>query len=362
MRTIFHTISIVSLLFFLFFYACQGDEAKQLPEEKKAVSVSASKVKSMDVPHFIAQTGTLLPDESVIVKSEAKGRIREICFEEGRKVREGTLLVKLDDAKIRAQIKRLNAQIEQHKIELALTEKTLERKKNLLRNDVISDQEFDDLTAQKAIGRSLIAQSEASLIEAQENLDDTRIRAPLDGITSERLVSEGDYMAVGDPVVTVVRINPLKVSVRIFEKFKKKIHRGMPVNITVDAFPGEVFNGKVYFISPEVDTKTRTFLVKAMVPNSGFRLNPGMFANISIEQERDGKALVVPWEAIVQLEDRAFLFTIEKKKARQVPVEVVKIFDDMAEVKGSLEPGQQVVIDGKFTVDDGDTVRILNMH
>ena len=223
---------------------------------------------------------------------------------------------------------------------------------------MLPEQELDDLVAQKGVDEALLQQAEAGLIVAQKNLEDTEIRAPFDGITSERLVAVGDYIAVGDPIVTVVQVSPLKVSIRMFEKFKEKIHLGMPVMIAVDAFPGETFSGSVYFISPDVDVATRTFLVKALVPNNDFRLNPGMFANISIEHEKHVDALVVPWESVVQMENSAFVFAIEGGKARRVPVAMLKLFGDRAEVAGDLRPGQHVIMDGKFTVEDGDPVSV----
>jgi membrane fusion protein (multidrug efflux system) len=132
----------------------------------------------------------------------------------------------------------------------------------------------------------------------------------------------------------------------------------MPVNIRVEAFPGEVFTGNVYFVSPKVDLKTRTFLVKAIVSNPDTMLNPGMFSNISIEYEKHKDAIIVPWDAIVQLEDSAFVFTINDKKAQRVSVSILKLFDDKAEVQGNLKSGQNVIIDGKFTVENGDKISI----
>jgi membrane fusion protein (multidrug efflux system) len=356
MKTIVQLKTAFLFLCLMFLLGCQGDKADQLSGENSRISVTAAQIETMDVHHYLKQTGTLLANETVLVKSEAQGKIKEICFEEGTKAGKGDILVKIEDVKLRAETKRLKAQIEQYKVQLANTEKTLKRKRRLLKGAVVPEQEFDDLAAQQGIEKAIIKQVQANLIIAQEKLDDTEIRSPFDGITSERLVSVGDYIAVGDPIVTVVQVDPLKVSIRIFEKFKEKIHIGMPAEVTVEAFHGEVFVGSVYFISPDVDVKTRTFLMKAIVPNPDNRLNPGMFANISIEYEKHKDAIIVPWEAVVQLEDRAFVFTIVENKAHQVPVTVLKVFDDKAEVAGSLTPGQQVILEGKFTVEEGDMV------
>jgi membrane fusion protein (multidrug efflux system) len=355
MKTKLHLTAVIFSCF-LFFNTCSNIDEQQTSVNDIGVSITVAQITTMDVSHFLTQTGTLFGNEEVLVKSEEKGKVKQICFKEGSKVKKNTVLVRLEDAKIRAEVKRLLAQIEQYKIQLARTEKTLKRNSDLLEEKVISDQKFDDLVAQKGIDLAVIEQAEASLLIAQKRLEDMEIRAPFDAVTAERLVAEGDYIAVGGPIVTVVQVDPLKVSIRIFEKFKKKIHIGMPVNISVEAFPEEVFTGSVYFISPNVDIKTRTFLVKALVPNPDTKLNPGMFANLSIEHENHKDATIVPWEAIVQLEDSTFVFTVINKKARRVPVDIIKLFNDMAEVKGKLEPGQDVIIDGKFTVEDGGKI------
>ncbi|MCP4716035.1 MAG: efflux RND transporter periplasmic adaptor subunit, partial [Deltaproteobacteria bacterium] len=163
---------------------------------------------------------------------------------------------------------------------------------------------------------------------------------------------------VGTPLVSVVQVSPVKVELRIFEKYKTSIKSDMDISVTVAAYPGEIFFGTICFVSPEVDPATRTFLIKALIANADRRLSPGMFAQVSMVHAVHNSALIVPWEAVVQLEDRAFVFTVEQGVARRVPVTVLKQFDDSAEVVGKLEPGRQVIIEGKFTVNEGDTLAV----
>jgi RND family efflux transporter MFP subunit len=258
------SISSQKVLFLLlccfFFQHCQRDKVNQSTGERLPIPVTVAQINTMDVPHSLKQVGTLQANETVMVKSETKGKIREISFEEGKAVKEGDLLIKLDDKKIKAEIMRLQAQMKQFTIQLDNTKKTLQRKKRLLKGDVLSEQEYDDLVAKKGIEETLIQQYQAQLIIAQDQLKDTEIGAPFDGITSERLVSMGDYIAVGDPIVKVVQTDPLKLSFSIPEKFKEKVHIKMPVTISVESFPGEFFTGTVYFVSPDVDVETRNFL------------------------------------------------------------------------------------------------------
>lgn len=328
----------------------QGDDA--------AVPVTAAPVIAEDVIHDLTQVGTLRGNEEVVVKSEIRGVVADILFTEGSSVEAGAPLVRLDDAKAAAEMRSAQAQLEQHRAELENIDTTLARKKKLLKGDALSRQELDDLLTRKRVTEALIAQAEARLTLARENLADTLIRAPFAGVASARLVAPGDFIEAGTAVVTVVQVAPVKAEVRVAEKHRQRISRGMEVAVAVDAFPGERFAGTVYFISPEADPATRTFLVKALLPNADRRLSPGMFCSVSIVIAVHRNALIVPWDAVVQLENSTLVFAVAGGRAREVPVRIEKLLGDRAEVTGDLAAGQQVIMEGKFTVADGGPVTV----
>ncbi|MBW1855519.1 MAG: efflux RND transporter periplasmic adaptor subunit, partial [Deltaproteobacteria bacterium] len=126
--------------------------------------------------------------------------------------------------------------------------------------------------------------------------------------------------------------------------------------VNVEAYPEEEFSGIIYFISPDIDTSTRTFMVKAKIPNQENKLNPGMFANATITTETHHNAMVIPWEALVVKEDETYVFRIDSNSAKKVPVKIILVFEGQAEVEGSLSPGASVVKEGKFSLKDGDKV------
>ena len=170
----------------------------------------------------------------------------------------------------------------------------------------------------------------------------------------------GDFIGVGDPIVKIVQTDPLKLAFRIPEKYVPSISTGKQVEVSLDAYPGETFSGSIYFVSPDIDTATRTLLVKARVPNSDNHLNPGMFANVTVKIETHPGALVVPWDTLVVKEDEVYLFRVDSGKAQKVPVKVLLVFDRKAEVEGDLTAGTTVVRDGKFSIRDGDTVKEID--
>jgi membrane fusion protein (multidrug efflux system) len=352
--------STVTVLFFLLsmnlmFQGCGQEET--FSRKDTAIPVTLSTVTSMDVNHTIDQVGTLEANETVMVKSEALGKIKKILFEEGKQVAEGELLVKLDDAKIKAEIGSIKSRIVQYQAELVNTKRNVLRNEDLLKDGVINQKAYDDITTKRQVGEALLNEAQANLALAQEQLNDTSITSPFQGFTSERFVSVGDFIGVGDPIVKIVQTDPLKLAFRIPEKYVPSITTEKQVEVTLDAYPGKIFSGSIYFVSPDIATATRTLLVKAMVPNRDNHLSPGMFANVAVKIEVHPDALVVPWDTLVVKEDEIYLFRVDSGKAQKVPVKVLLVFDRKAEVEGDLTPGTRVVREGKFSIRDGDTVK-----
>ena len=132
----------------------------------------------MDVNHTIDQVGTLEANETVMVRSEAQGKIKKISFEEGKQVTEGELLVNLDDSKIKAEIEAIKSRIVQYQAKLVNTKRDVERNENLLKDGVINQKTFDDITTKRHVGEALLSEAQANLALAQEQLNDTSITSP----------------------------------------------------------------------------------------------------------------------------------------------------------------------------------------
>jgi membrane fusion protein (multidrug efflux system) len=349
------TVLFLVLSMNLMLQGCGQEET--FSKKDTAIPVTLSTVTSMDVNHTIDQVGTLEANETVMVRSEALGKIKKILFEEGKQVAAGDLLVKLDDAKIKAEIEAIRSRIVQYQAELVNTKRDVERNENLLKDGVINQKAYDDITTKRQVGEALLSEAQANLALAQEQLNDTYLTSPFQGFTSERFVSVGDFIGVGDPIVRIVQTDPLKLAFRVPEKYVPSITTEKQVEVTLDAYPGKLFSGSIYFVSPDIDTATRTLLVKAVVPNRDNHLSPGMFANVTVKIEEHPDALVVPWDTLVVKEDEIYLFRVDDGKAQKVAVKVLLVFDRKAEVEGDLTPGTNVVREGKFSIRDGDSVK-----
>jgi len=337
--------------------ACGRGEKKAVAKPQRQTLVTTAPVASREVVYTLEQVGSLRASERATLRSEVAGTVSQILFTQGSQVPKGKVLVRLDDTKIRAEIRNLQARIEQLKVRLAFKSKTLERNEVLLKRSAIAQHRYDELATEVKETELAISQVRAELARQQDMLDDTVIQAPFAGVVGSKDISPGDYLKVGAPVVELVVLDPLEIDFLVPERYKSKLSLGQKVDLRVAAEGERRFSGEIVFISPTVEVKTRSFLVKAKVANPDRRLNPGMFARVSLVTEVHPQAVVVPWASVIQTEKETYLYLLEDQTARKVPIELGKVTADWAEVLSPpLKPGTAVIVEGKFAAKDGGKV------
>lgn len=348
---------LLALLLALLLVGC-GEQKNEAPRlEQQAVPVLLGETAVRHVELTLEQVGSLTASQEVTLRSETEGRVVEIAFQEGRPVHQGMVLVRLDASKVEASIANLQAQLSELNARLENKLRTLERNRPLLEKRLISRLQFDNLETEIAETRAQLEQARANLTLEQVRLADTLIRAPFDGVAGVRTLSPGDYLKEGDPVVTVVDLDPLEISFRVPEKFKPKFSLDQTVNLQVAPYPGQLFSGHISFIAPGVDEATRTFQVKARVANDDHLLSPGLFARATVVTDSFANAITVPWESIIQTEQETYLYIVEDEVARKVPVRLGQITPEWVQLLDSeLAAGTPVVLEGKFASRDGAKV------
>lgn len=351
-------LPLLALLLTLLSLVGCGEKKSAAPgQEAAAVPVLLGEVTTRRVEVLLEQVGTLTASQDVTLRSESEGRVVEIAFREGRPVRKGEVLVRLDAAKVRAGMVNLEAQLTELDARRENKLRTLERNRPLLEKKLISRLQFDNLETEIAEVQAQIAQARANLVGEQVRLAATVLRAPFAGVAGVRTLSPGDYLKIGDPVVTVVDLDPLQISFQVPEKFKPKFSREQIVNLQVAPYPEQIFTGRISFIAPRVDEATRTFQVKAQVANGEHLLSPGLFARVSVVTDIFVDAVTVPWESIIQTEQETYLYTVQENMARKVPVRLGRITPQWAQLLDTdLAPGSAVILEGKFASRDGEKV------
>ncbi len=195
---------------------------------------------------------------------------------------------------------------------------------------------------------------------ARIKLSYTEIRAPLSGYVAKRFLDPGTMVKTSTPIVSLVDIQPVTTLISVVEKDYGSIRLGQSASITVDAFPGQTFRGRVVRLSPVLDSETRTADVEIEIANPKNLLKPGMFARVSLALQKKEKSLVVPQAAIVRRGSAVGVFKIdEERRATFVPLEVGAAYDGSVEVVGGVSQGDQVVTLGAHLLEEGSRVRIV---
>ncbi|UCB55243.1 MAG: efflux RND transporter periplasmic adaptor subunit [Thiotrichales bacterium] len=310
-----------------------------------AMPVEATAVRQEALVRRIVAVGSLLANEDVMLRPEFEGKVVKIHFNEGQKVSKGDLLVTLDDSIYEAELKQADAR-------LKLSEANTRRINSLRKKGLSNEQEEDQAISELGVNK-------ASQVLARTRLKKMAIHAPFDGTIGLRSISEGDYLSSGQDIVTLINDNPIKLEFRVPEVLLSEVAIGQQVDVRVDAFRGETFNGEVYAIAPQVDVGGRSFMVRAQIPNDDGRLVPGLFAQVELELERKEDALLIPEAALMPAGDKQYVYRIVEGKAVRSEVSLGLRQGDLVEVISGLEPDAQVITAGQMKIMDGSSVQPL---
>lgn len=309
------------------------------------IPVEAAKVESGPLSERVVAIGSLASNESIVVRPEMAGRVVEIGFEEGQPVKKGDLLIRLDASLNQAEITETEAR-------LKLAERNFERIEGLASNRIATERSRDE-------ARSNLDVSTAALELAKVKLEKTRLVAPFDGIAGLRQVSVGDYVTTGQDLFNLEDIDPIKVDFRVAEKFLPAIRTGQTIEISVDAYPGRNFEGKVYAIDPRIDAAGRSIVLRARVDNQEGILRPGLFARVTLVLELKPEALTIPEQAIVPRGDSQFVFKVIDGKVQQTKVTIGTRRNGRVEIVEGLSNGDTVVTAGHQKLREGAGVKII---
>ncbi|MCK5422817.1 MAG: efflux RND transporter periplasmic adaptor subunit, partial [Deltaproteobacteria bacterium] len=237
---------------------------------------------------------------------------------------------------------------------------TLKRNQRLFEEGVIGSQQFDDTTTERDLAEARVQRAEAVLERMQQDLKDSVITAPFDGFIVEKMMNEGEMATTMPPsnIFHLVDTSRIKIECGITEGKRKSIKVGEEVLVTVDAYPDEVFTGKITTVNPKIDLKSRTFKIKTELPNPSFRLESGMFARIRIIESESKNALLIPQRVIISGEVEKKVFVVENGRAVEKSI-VTGIMDHpIVEVTEGLKEGDIVVTEGFYALKDGIKVRV----
>jgi RND family efflux transporter MFP subunit len=303
--------------------------------------------------------GTVFYLEVSEVAAEVNGRIEEVNFEEGHRIKAGKVLVTLNADLLQKTLKGTKASYEQSLSELEKARSDFQRFENLYKKQVVPEQVYDEhrfrVDGLEKKAASLKAEVERLEIELQKKT----IRTPFDGVVIKKFVDRGEWLSPGSTVATLARDEIVDILVNVPEEIMRFIRSGTEVRVRAG---GKENRGKVFAIIPQGDIATRTFPVKIRMNNTP-SLVEGMEARVSLPTNNRRKTLVVPRDAVLHLSGQNVVFAIVDSKAHRIPVRVIGYQGNQAGVEGDgLTEGMKVVIKGNERLQDGQAVTILNRN
>lgn len=294
---------------------------------------------------FLEAVGTSRARESIEVVAQVSGRIKTIHFEEGQWVEAGEVLIELDDARERAELREANAQLTEARRQLG-------RARTMLQSNTVSQAQVDELSA-------TVDATDARVAVIQSRLQDRVVVAPFDGVVGLREVSPGAYVEPQRRITTLDDVTALRIEFSVPERFLERLDEGLEVIATSAAFSDNHFEGAINRIDTRIDPATRAIRVQAEFPNDEGRLRPGMFMRVElILAERD--AVVIAEEAIISEGEQHYVFRVNGDSVERRPVQLGQRREGKVEIRDGLDSGDRVVIAGVHRLRDGAAIIIRN--
>ncbi len=389
-RTIVFICGMLSALCCLpFLTGCGKKEAQTVVE--RVVAVAVHPVEKRLLRPFVQSVGTLLPNEEVVLSAELDGILKELRVKEGSLVSKGQLLAIIDDADYVLEVKRAESAVRQAEATLAHAKAEFQRKEALYKEQLVTQQQFDDISTRVSLAEAELERAKASLALARQKLSKTRILAPLSGAVKEKKVERGNFVKNGTPLLTVINSDPIKLTFTVTERDLSRLKKNQEVIFTVAAYPAKEFTGKVRTIYPSLAEDTRSLQVEALAPNRDGLLRPGLFAQVVVYTGEERETIVVPATSLLYEGESVRVFVADGERARERVVRIgqqykLQVTDsasgtrsagersadgrhaagpgketrEFTEVTEGVSPGEQVITVGQQHLFDGAKIGIVS--
>jgi multidrug efflux pump subunit AcrA (membrane-fusion protein) len=377
------------------------------PAQPTIVQVTTAPAITRQLPRFFEATGSLAADEQTDVAPTVAGKVIGISVDLGSYVKQGAVLVRLDDRDSRIRLEQAEAQVAQAKsavrqaeariglrpgqafdpsrvaevraaqVTLELAEKNLRRHERLVESGDVSRSQYDEQRAQRdqlqqqyevqltqarqnyaavQTARAAADAAQTQVTQARKAIADAVVLAPMSGFVSDRPVAVGEYVTTSSKVVTIVRTNPLRMKIDIPEQAIGQVQTGQSVSLTVSAYADQSFSGRVARVSPSITATSRTLTVEAEVENGNNILKPGQFATVRIMLPESTPAVLVPVRAIRTEAGTSRVFVIKDGRASQRLVQLGQTEGDLIEIKSGVAADEPIATSNVDQLSDGMVV------
>lgn len=383
-------LHLLTAIAFCFLSGCQSDHPatgtpqRTAPTASPPRQVRVAAVAEGTMTRGTTVTGTLAAEEQVVLSFKVAGRLRELAVDLGSRVHQGQTIARLDPTDFQLRVKQAEATLQQARARLGLpaqgndaqvdperaplvrqaraiyteARQNHERAMGLWERQLIARAQVDtaEMNLQVAEGRyqdaleemrirlAVLAERRSELEIARQQLLDSALQAPMDGAIRQRHASAGEYLKEGAPIVTVVRMHPLRLRLAVPERVAMNIRLGQPVHVKVEG-DTQVYQGKVARLSPAISEEDRTLMVEAEVPNEQGQLRPGTFAEAEIITKAEAPTVSVPASAVILFAGIEKVITVEDGVSVEKRIQTGRRFGERVEIVTGLKPDEMVVVE-----------------
>lgn len=307
------------------------------------ITVETAEVTASELKSSVKAIGTLIAEASATLRAEVPGQIVGVHFQEGQQIDKGAKLFSIEATVLEAEANEARANVSR-------SESALKRAQDLHKKQLISGTDYDSARANYDVDVARLRSSTARLSK-------TVIRAPFDGFAGLRRINFGDYATIGQELVDVVQLDPLRVDFSIPETLLPKVRPDLTIEVTADAYPDDVFAGRITALAPKSDVQGHSLEVRASLPNVDLKLRPGLFVHVSISLGTNPNAILIPEQAIWPIGQDKTVFVVVDGKAQQRVVKVGERRPGAVEVTEGLAAGEIIVTAGQMKLFEGASVR-----
>lgn len=391
LRSLFACLMVLSVC------GCGKQHPVEAKQDASPITIQVAPVTVRQVQRAVESVGTLFPYDESVISAEIDGRVDQVKVDLGDHVTAGEIMVHISDeeqrylltqneAQLRQSLERLGLKNENDKIkdirdapdprraqaDLVDAEQRHKRARSLVDQGIASQSDLDAATARYKAAqatydstlyqtRNLVSEVErtkAMLDLQRKKLRDTSVRAPFNGYVKERQVTVGQFVRVNTPLITLVKVDPIRLRLEVPERMAPWVKTGQTVDVLMEAFEGRTFQGKIWRISPTVDQSKRTFIVEALIPNASGALKPGSYARARVPTNKVEAIKLVPAKAVNYVFGSNKVYVVKGNTIEAREVKLGDRFDQDVEVLEGINEGDQIAVTQLNRLDTGSRVQV----
>lgn len=343
--------------------ACEQPEPPApVRDSQPSLSVTTHILEPVDWQLAFTAYGHFETTEEIVITVDFSGTVESVAFRDGQNVKAGDLLIELDDHKQQLRVRQSRANLESARAELEKSRETYFRYRDLMSKGALSKEQLKESQANYERSRAGVEEAEAALALAQQDLRETRIISPVDGVIESKSVEPGQTVLPGNPLAIVQVTDTLRVVTFVSEREVNQLRLGDEAVVITPAVPGREFQARVELVGSDADPNTGNFPVKLTVHNSDRALRPGMSAQISMQGIVRSNTLVVDKNHLVDRNRRRVAFIVEQGVAREVEPSFAASAGDELPVLAGLNPGDELITSHLELMSDGKAVVVADKH